>query len=91
MKNDPVFDKSSTVFDQIYKFCKPLVLEQCGCFYCLKTIAPAEITEWVDGGETPICPHCGVDSVLPGVVSKETLASLHKRAFSVGKASSIAH
>lgn len=87
MTCDAVFDTSNTVFDRMFKFCKILVLEQCGCFYCLKTMAPGEITEWVDGGETPVCPHCGVDAVLPGVVSKETLASLHKRAFSVEKVS----
>jgi hypothetical protein len=25
----------------------------------------SEISEWVDGGETALCPHCGIDSVLP--------------------------
>jgi hypothetical protein len=47
---------------------------QCGCFYCLATFAPAEITEWVDPpegsdwgkkGKTALCPRCGIDSVLP--------------------------
>ncbi|MFN4102219.1 MAG: cytoplasmic protein [Pararhodobacter sp.] len=39
----------------------------CGCFFCLATINAGEIAEWVDeddGGETAICPRCGVDSVL---------------------------
>lgn len=41
--------------------------EVCACFYCLKTLSPAEITEWVEepgGGRTAVCPHCGIDSVI---------------------------
>lgn len=38
--------------------------ELCGCFYCLEKFPPSEITEWVDGRLTPICPHCGIDSVI---------------------------
>lgn len=36
----------------------------CRCFYCLKGFLPEHITEWVDNNETPLCPECGVDSVL---------------------------
>lgn len=39
----------------------------CACFYCLTTFTPTEIAEWIDepnGGETAICPKCGIDSVL---------------------------
>lgn len=36
----------------------------CGCFYCLKIFAPAEILEWVDNESTALCPRCGVDSVI---------------------------
>jgi hypothetical protein len=49
--------------------------ERAGCFYCEVIFAPAEITEWVDGsqvetgntddGVTALCPHCGIDAVLP--------------------------
>lgn len=38
-----------------------------GCFYCLDTFDAAEIIEWIkepNGGETAICPMCGIDSVL---------------------------
>ena len=38
--------------------------EACGCFYCEKVFSPTEITDWVDDGETPMCPYCGIDSVL---------------------------
>jgi hypothetical protein len=40
----------------------------CGCFYCLRTFAPAEVVDWEDekGGvsATALCPKCGIDSVI---------------------------
>lgn len=39
----------------------------CGCFYCLSTFSPDEIVDWVvepSGGETALCPQCGIDAVL---------------------------
>lgn len=53
------------------------VVEQsrvCGCFYCQETFAPATIKEWIDGGETALCPHCGIDSVI-GDESKVELSA----------------
>lgn len=36
-----------------------------GCYYCLRVFSgKTEIPEWADGGETPICPYCGIDSVI---------------------------
>jgi hypothetical protein len=37
----------------------------CGCFYCLRTCNPSDVNEWTDKGETALCPHCGIDSLLP--------------------------
>ncbi len=36
----------------------------CGCFYCLNTFPPSDIKDWIDGGETALCPSCGIDSVI---------------------------
>ena len=36
----------------------------CGCFYCLGTFPPGMVEEWVDDGETALCPHCGIDAVI---------------------------
>ena len=36
----------------------------CGCFYCRRTFPPSAIEEWVDDGQTALCPKCGIDSVL---------------------------
>lgn len=42
--------------------------ERCGCFYCLETFSPGQITDWTDigtvKGPTAICPACGIDSVI---------------------------
>jgi len=50
---------------------KHLKTEKCGCFHCLSIFNSKELDEvidgiggWCDYGETPICPYCGVDSVL---------------------------
>jgi len=45
-----------------------LASAQCGCFYCCAVFAPSEITKWIDDwegvGQTAMCPHCGIDSVI---------------------------
>lgn len=35
-----------------------------GCFHCCKIFPAAEIDEWWDEDRTPVCPRCGIDSVL---------------------------
>lgn len=36
----------------------------CGCFYCMNIYSPKEINQWIDDGETALCAHCGIDSVI---------------------------
>lgn len=38
-----------------------------GCYYCGQVYQLAEnpIIEWVDGGQTALCPKCGIDAVIP--------------------------
>jgi len=59
--------------------------DQCGCFYCQKTFAPSTIREWWDDGQTAVCPHCGIDSVLGSAsgfpLTTEFLAQMHQRWF----------
>lgn len=45
-----------------------LASERAGCFSCLASFAIAQIDEWADercGGQTALCPRCGIDAVLP--------------------------
>lgn len=40
----------------------------CGCYYCMKTFKPDEITEWTaadkKGDSDGVCPKCGIDAVI---------------------------
>ena len=61
----------------------------CGCFYCCRLFSnkDAPIEEWIDGGETALCPFCGIDSVLsvasvPHIISSGFLKSMHDYWFS---------
>jgi hypothetical protein len=53
----------------------------CGCFYCGKTFEPKEILDWIDDGNTALCPKCGIDSVIGSgsglVISKEFLDEMN--------------
>lgn len=45
------------------------ILASSGCFYCCSTFEPSLIEKWVDEdaageGQTALCPHCGIDSVI---------------------------
>ena len=37
---------------------------QCGCFNCCTLFDASEVEAYIDGGETAMCPHCGIDSVI---------------------------
>lgn len=55
-----------------------------GCFYCCRIYPATEIREWTDDGTTPLCPSCGIDSVLGDVqteLTKSILAQMHDYAF----------
>ena len=38
-----------------------------------------EIDEWIDGGQTALCPHCGIDSVLPVIDGQPDVVFLWAR------------
>ena len=60
--------------------------ENCGCFHCCKTFLPTEVWDWVDGGETALCPHCRIDAVLPNVTDADTLKEMSEYWFSEASA-----
>lgn len=44
--------------------------DSCGCFHCLRLFPSSEVEQWTDTdssdvGQTALCPHCGVDAVIP--------------------------
>lgn len=58
----------------------------CGCYQCINFFMVLKITKWVDDGQTALCPHCGIDSVvatcISGEVGEEMLKDIRKYAFS---------
>jgi hypothetical protein len=56
--------------------------EEAGCFYCQRTCRLSDIKKWVDlTSDTAICPHCSIDSVLPGVTDLGILSQMYLRWF----------
>jgi hypothetical protein len=57
----------------------------CGCFYCLATFSPIEVCEWIDEGQTALCPKCGIDSVIGSAagfpMTEEFLLQMHDHWF----------
>jgi NAD-dependent SIR2 family protein deacetylase len=56
-----------------------------GCYYCLKVFPLTAIKKYVDDGETPLCPYCGIDAVLDGVNCGAVLRRYHNKKFGVQK------
>lgn len=57
-----------------------------GCFYCGNFVKFSAIKEWIDGGDTALCPKCGIDSVIGNdsgyIVNKGFLKAMHEHWFS---------
>lgn len=59
---------------------------RCSCFYCLARFEGSEVKQWVDGGQTAVCPRCFIDAVLPEAglpvpLSEEVLAEMNTAYF----------
>lgn len=59
--------------------------EVCGCFYCLDVFDYETIEDWVDDGDTALCPSCGIDSVIGSAsgfyINREFLSAMKKHWF----------
>jgi len=56
----------------------------CGCYHCLEKFKSDLVSDWVDEGDTALCPHCGIDSVIPDAVTevtKKILRELNEKYF----------
>ena len=57
---------------------------ECACFSCLARYQIDEIDLWIDEepGKTAFCPHCGIDSIVPGdAVDDDLLKAMQKHYF----------
>jgi len=62
---------------------------RCGCFFCFRSFASADIKTWIDAKQTALCPRCGVDSVIGSAsqyrIDDVFLRGMHQHFFSSGK------
>jgi len=58
-----------------------------GCFYCCNHFKFSEIKEWIDAGDTALCPKCGIDSVIGSdsdyTISKKFLKEMNEYWFAI--------
>ena len=54
---------------------------ECGCFRCLTVFSTSEVIDWIDDGNTPLCPYCGSDALAEDVTDPRELLRLHERRF----------
>ena len=40
-----------------------ILSESVGCYYCERTFIPPQVKEFT-GSDEPLCPYCGIDSVV---------------------------
>ena len=55
--------------------------KQCGCYQCMTVFNSEEIKKWCDRSQTALCPHCGIDSLLPDVTDVKFLTECNIRWF----------
>lgn len=55
------------------------------CFYCCKKFDPKEIKQWLDKGQTAICPLCGIDAVLPLSLELGLLKNMKNKWFAISR------
>ena len=59
------------------------------CFSCFEYVAYIPdgptgsygIKDWTDNGQTAICPCCGIDSILPGILKPALLQEMYNQYF----------
>jgi hypothetical protein len=57
----------------------------CGCFHCLSVFETSTIKNWIDTGQTAMCPRCGIDAVIGSAsgfdLSDDLLGAMRARWF----------
>lgn len=56
---------------------KDNLIDDVSCYYCIRHFKASDINEWADKGLTALCPHCDIDSIIPGNVEDDTLIAIH--------------
>ena len=48
-----------------------LMVYNCYCFYCKSIIDSSEIKDYIDNGQTALCPECDMDAIIPDGIEEE--------------------
>ena len=51
-----------------------------GCYYCVRVFQASKITKYTKDGAA-LCPFCGIDAVLDGVMCRVALKRYHDKKF----------
>jgi hypothetical protein len=60
MENELISANKHTAWNRV----EVLRSATCGCIHCLAFFETSEIKNWIDTGQTAVCPMCGIDSVI---------------------------
>jgi len=69
-------------FEDIHDSCylNKKYIDDCGgtCFNCGRYEYAHANRSWTDNGETALCPKCGLDTVIPGIVHADTIDEIRE-------------
>ena len=58
---------------------------QCGCFACRRIFPANEVVDYIDNGETAMCPYCDTDAVIGDAsgyaITPDLLEEMYKEYF----------
>lgn len=46
------------------------ISNKCYCFYCRSCMERSEMVDYIDDGQTAVCPKCGIDSIIPDSIEE---------------------
>ena len=50
--------------------------DKCYCFYCKKVMDSNVVNQYLDIENTALCPHCGIDAIIPDCIDEEINSEL---------------
>ena len=62
---------------------KDKLIDDISCYFCFRYHKVTDITDWADKSLTALCPHCDMDTILPGIIDRDNLIKIHRRWFTL--------
>ena len=45
--------------------------DRCYCFYCKSVMDSRDVKDYIDNGQTALCPKCDIDSIIPDGIEED--------------------